>query len=221
MQMLVSRILAGSDANVEAVEALLLLSQWVSPHSQPSVGCDEADKLAWMYIGNAVRLGYYLRIDRTSFKSESLEDPAIFNRKRLAWLACYICDSQVSVRLSRGFWARGPGPLSGLKSSDFPTLQPLSPDEDNWALIFQANLELTQIFSNVYDVLYSSEGYGRGWWKEMLEGRYEKYLDDFRSSIRNWNDVWGSMICKYLLAIPADVETDTFKALQTLKSAYY
>lgn len=69
MQQLLSTILAGSDANVEAVEAFLILSQWVSKKSQASVGRGEEDKLAWMYIGNALRLGYLLEIDRTSFKS--------------------------------------------------------------------------------------------------------------------------------------------------------
>jgi len=29
----------------------------------------------------------------------------------------------------------------------------------------------------------------------MLEGRYAKYLDDFRAAIRSWNDVWGTLIC--------------------------
>lgn len=195
MQQLISMILAGADANVEAVEALLLLSQWVShrPQASIAVGRGEEDRVAWMYIGTALRLGYFLGIDRTAFKSDSHEDPAVFNRKRLVWSACYICDRQVSVRLGRGFWARGPGPLSGLKSSDFPTLQPLNPNADNYALIFQANLELTQIFSNVHDILYASKGHG---WKEMLEGRYAKYLDDFRTSIRSWNDIWGTLICE-------------------------
>ncbi|PMD27036.1 hypothetical protein NA56DRAFT_667506 [Hyaloscypha hepaticicola] len=194
MQQLVSNILAGADAMVEAVEALLLLSQWVShrPQASVAVGRGEEDRVAWMYIGTALRLGYFLGIDRTSFKSDTQEDPAKFNRKRLVWSACYICDRQVSVRVGKGFWARGPGPLSGLKANDFPTLQPTPQNEDNFALIFQANLELTQIFSNVHDILYSSKGHG---WKEMLEGRYAKYLDDFRTSIRSWNDVWGTLIC--------------------------
>lgn len=193
MQQLISNILAGADANVEAVEALLLMSQWVShrPSVAFTVGRGEEDRVAWMYIGTALRLGYFLGIDRTSFKSDSHEDPATFNRKRLVWVACYVCDRQVSVRVGKGFWARGPGPLSGLRSGDFPTLQPMSTHEDNYAQIFQANLELTQIFSNVYDILYSSKGHG---WKEMLEGRYAKYLDDFRTSIRSWYDLWGSYI---------------------------
>lgn len=189
-------IIAGGDANVEAVEALLLLSQWVShrPQASIAVGRGEEDRVAWMYIGTALRLGYFLALDRTSFKRDTYEDPAKFNRKRLVWYACYMCDRQVSVRVGRGFWARGPGPLSGVKSSDFPTLQRGVLETDDLAQIFQANLELTQIFSNVHDILYSSKGHG---WKEMLEGRYAKYLDDFRSSIRSWHDTWGALISNF------------------------
>ncbi|KAG4443349.1 hypothetical protein IFR05_001138 [Cadophora sp. M221] len=194
MQQLISNILAGADANVEAVEALLLLSQWVShrPQVAVTVGRGEEDRVAWMYIGTALRLGYFLEIDRTSFNSDTQEDPAKFHRKRLVWAACYICDRQVSVRVGKGFWARGPGPLSGLKADNFPTLQRASDHEEDFATIFQANLELTQIFSNVHDILYSSKGHA---WKEMLEGRYAKYLDDFRYSIRTWMDAWGSLNC--------------------------
>ncbi len=82
MQQLVLKILTGSDTNIEAVEALLILSQWVSHDPESSVGRGEEDKLAWMYVGNALRLGYLLGIDRTSFKSDSHEDPALFNRKK-------------------------------------------------------------------------------------------------------------------------------------------
>jgi hypothetical protein len=210
MQELISMILGGSDADIGAVEALLVLSQWVPYNPQAVVGHGEEDRLAWMYIGTALRLGYLLEIDRTSFRNESHEDPVIYNRKRLVWSACYMCDSQVSVRLGKGFWARGPSLLSNAKSSDYPTLQPLSPSDENWALIFQANLELTQIFSNVYEVLYSSKDHN---WKEMLGGRYEKYLDNFRASTRSWNDVWGTFICEHLLVVLAGVETDTSKAL--------
>lgn len=194
MQYLVSMILAGADADIEAVEALLLLSQWVPhrPQASVAVGRGEEDRVAWMYIGTALRLGYFLGIDRSSFKPDSREDPKVFNRKRLTWLACYMCDRQVSVRVGKGFWSRGPGPMTGLKGSDFPSLSSQSPEGDNWALQLQANLELIQIFSNVHDILYSSKGHG---WKEMLEGRYAKYLDDFRTSIRNWNDVWGTFTC--------------------------
>lgn len=146
-----------------------------------------------MYIGTALRLGYFLGIDRAAFREDSNEDDITFNRKRLVWSACYMADRAVSVRLGKGFWSRGPGPLSGITHADFPTLQPLHPHDDNQAMIFEANLGLTQIFSNVHDILYSSKGHG---WKSMLEGRYAKYLDDFRTSIRHWHDQWGNLECK-------------------------
>jgi len=46
MQHLVSLILAGADADVEAVQALLLLSQWVShrPQAEIGVGRGEEDR---------------------------------------------------------------------------------------------------------------------------------------------------------------------------------
>lgn len=194
VQQLISNIIAGSDADVEAVEALLIMSQWVShrPQAQVTVGRGEEDRQAWMYIGTAVRLGYFLGIDRTAFKTDQAEHTQRFIRSKLAWVACYVCDRAVAVRLGKGFWARGPGPLSGLKAKNFPSLQPRAENEDNYAALFQANLELIQIFSNVHDILYSSKGHG---WKEMLEGRYAKYLDDFRASIRGWHDSWGSLVC--------------------------
>ncbi|KAG9245482.1 hypothetical protein BJ878DRAFT_501274 [Calycina marina] len=193
MKDLICMLHIGAEAGVEAVEAMLLLSQWVSHRSQASVavGKGEEDRVAWMHIGTAVRLGYYLGIDRTSFKRDHQEDPSKYDRARIVWLACYLCDRQVSVRLGKAFWSRGPGPLTGMKAADFPTLQPVDPGEEDRASIFQANLELTQIFSNCHDILYSSKEHG---WKSMLEGRYAKYLDDFRAAIRNWNTDWGHLI---------------------------
>lgn len=195
MQRLTSTILTGSGADVEAVEAMLVLSQWVTcrPQVETSVGRGEEDRIAWMYIGTALRLGYFLGLDRASFKGEGNEDMAMMDRRRLAWLSCYVCDRQISVRLGKGFWARGPSPLSGLTADDFPTLQPRSPNEDNNAVIFQATLELTQLFSNAYDILYSAKEHG---WKEMLDGQYTKYLEDLRMCIRNWNNTWGILICE-------------------------
>ncbi|CZT09159.1 uncharacterized protein RCO7_04039 [Rhynchosporium graminicola] len=207
MQQLISNIASGSDANVEAVEALLLLSQWVShkPQVAVTVGRGEEDRVAWMYIGTALRLAYFLEIDRTSFSSDTQEDPVKYNRKRLVWAACYICDRQVSVRVGKGFWARGPGPLSGLKADNFPTLQRVTDHDEDFATIFQANLELTQIFSNVLDILYSSKGNA---WKDMLEGRYAKYLDDFRYSIRTWRDNWGSLNCHPFIKVSLMITYD-------------
>ncbi|POS85261.1 hypothetical protein EPUL_003434 [Erysiphe pulchra] len=194
MQKLISMILAGADANIEAVEALLLLSQWVSrpQKNSSSVGRGEEDRVAWMYIGTALRLAYYIGLDRTSFKDDKNRDTVSFHRNQLVWAACYICDRQVSIRVGRGFWTRGPDLLSELKPSKISTPCHNSTNCDDNALVFQANLEITQIFSSVHNILYSSKDHS---WKEMLEGRYTEYLDDFRIRIDNWNDNWGSLNC--------------------------
>lgn len=84
-----------------------------------------------------------------------------------------MCDRNVSVRLGKAFWSRGPHPTSGSRAQDFPSLQPAYSGDEDYATIFQANLELTQLFSNAHDILYSRKGRG---WKLMIEGDYIKYI---------------------------------------------
>ena len=197
MQSLVSGLAAGASSGVEAVEALLLLAEWTpyTSKSQPGqVGRGEEDREAWMHVGNALRIGYFLGLDRYSFKfSDFIKDPAA-HRKRLCWTACYISDRQISIRIGRGFWSRGPGPMTTLRKEDFPSLAPRSPGAEDYASIFQATLELTMLFSNVHDVLYSNPSGMR----THLTGGYIKFIDDFRSAIYGWNSVYGTLTCKSL-----------------------
>jgi hypothetical protein len=74
----------------------------------------------------------------------------------------------------------------------FPSLQPQNEGEDHHTEVFQTRLELTQIFSNVHDVLYLGMG---STIKMMLVGNYVKYTNDFRASIKAWKTVWGSLTC--------------------------
>lgn len=88
MHQLVAELSVGKRCDVEAVEALLLLAEW-EPQSALSnvreVGCGEEDLAAWMHVGLALRIGYYLRLDRTSFKNDDEERMLHYNRRRLAW----------------------------------------------------------------------------------------------------------------------------------------
>ncbi|RKF73211.1 putative zn2 cys6 dna-binding protein [Golovinomyces cichoracearum] len=190
MQKLILMLLGGTNANINAVEGLLLLSQWVPCplNSGSSMGRGEEDRITWMYIGMALRLAYYIGLDRTLDRSDIIEEQIYLYRKELVWAACYICDRQVSVRVGKRFWTRGPDP----KSNNVPTLRQISASDDNTALAFQANLEMTHIFSNVHNLLYSSKGDSL---KEILTGRYTEYLDDFRACIRGWNETWGALPC--------------------------
>ncbi|KAM3413711.1 hypothetical protein BST61_g10402 [Cercospora zeina] len=168
--------------------------QWVPrrPQSTPAIGRGEEDCAAWMYVGTAIRLGYLLGIDRTGFRAESESQSADLNRKRLAWASCYMSDRQVSVRIGKAFWSRGPGPMTALRAQDFPSLQPRLHRQDDFAATYQANLELTQLFSNAHDVLYATKSRSN---QLNFGGEYVKYIDDFRVALRHWNESWGTFTC--------------------------
>jgi hypothetical protein len=196
MQALVSALAAGGPGGVEAVEALLLLAEW-TPYTSRSdagnVGRGEEDREAWMSVGLALRIGYYLGLDKYSFPViDNGKDPQ-WKRKRLAWTYSYISDRQISIRIGRAFWSRGPGPGLQLRKEDFP-YQPKTPEDEDYASIFQATLELTMLFSNVHDVLYSSPGNSLR--NHLTGGFYIKIVDDFRSAYYGWKSVYGIMTCK-------------------------
>ncbi|KAF2200233.1 hypothetical protein GQ43DRAFT_82020 [Delitschia confertaspora ATCC 74209] len=194
MKSLVSNLAAGGDGDIEAVEALLLLAEW-APYTQRGsgrVGKGEEDKESWMHVGLALRMAYFLGLDRYSFRVvDDGKDPN-HSRKRLVWTAAYISDRHISIRIGKAFWSRGPGPLTTLRREDYLSLLPQSPNEEDYASIFQASLELTQLFSNVHDVLYSNPGSS---FRSHLSGGYIKFIDDFRSAIYGWKSVWGTLTC--------------------------
>lgn len=194
MKSLVSDLAAGGNADIEAVEALLLLAEW-APYTQRGsgkVGKGEEDKESWMHVGLALRIAYFLALDRYSFRFVDQGKDPNHNRKRLIWTAAYVSDRHISIRIGKAFWSRGPGPLTTLRREDYPSLIPKSPNEEDYASIFQANLELTQLFSNVHDTLYSNPGSS---FRSHMSGSYIKFIDDFRSAIYGWKSVWGTLTC--------------------------
>ncbi|KAK9326809.1 hypothetical protein V1520DRAFT_376686 [Lipomyces starkeyi] len=195
MRELVSNIAARAECGFEAVEALLLLAEWEPQGLQARVervGRGEEDRAPWMHIGRALRTGYFLGLDRTSFRRNIAKDIETEAHKRLAWIGCWISDRLVSVRIGRAFWSRGPGPMAGLVSQSFPTLQPQSNGDEDYAQIFQATVEITQIYSNVHDVLYSGMHTSN---QMMLMGTYVKYIDDFRLALLRWKSQWDPFNC--------------------------
>ncbi|EUC44195.1 hypothetical protein COCMIDRAFT_27425 [Bipolaris oryzae ATCC 44560] len=194
MKNLVSALAAGGDAGIEAVEALLLLAEW-APYTQRGsgkVGKGEEDKESWMHVGLALRIAYFLALDRYSFRFVDQYKDEDHHRKRLIWTAAYVSDRHISIRIGKAFWSRGPGPLTTLRREDYPPLIPKNPNEEDHASIFQANLELTQLFSNVHDTLYSNPSSS---FRSQMSGSYIKFIDDFRSAMYGWKSVWGTLTC--------------------------
>lgn len=60
-----------------------------------------------------------------------------------------------------------------LREKDFPSLQPTHHHDEDYATILVANLELTQLFSNAHDILYSRKDRG---FRNVLQGDYVKYI---------------------------------------------
>lgn len=217
MHDLISGIAAGHDCDVEAVEALLLLAEWEPQglrNNIEAVGRGEEDRSAWMHVGMALRTGYFLGIDRTAFRQESDEEAKMDARKRFAWANCYVSDRLISVRIGRAFWCRGPGPMTGLSTRDFPTLQPRFDGDEDYAKIFQATLDLTQLYSNVHDVLYSGM---RSSNQMMLMGDYVKYVDDFRTAIDRCYNTWGNISCSSHIKVTLDL---SFQYLRLYTNAF-
>ncbi|KAH7127357.1 fungal-specific transcription factor [Dactylonectria macrodidyma] len=209
MESLMSKLIYTGSTTVGAVEAMLILAEWAPQHPQENavIGCGKEDQGSWMLVGVAIRLGYLQRLEQTGLLQEKDIQSQSFSRKRIAWagkkphltvyglshltpLACYMSDRQVSIRLGKGFWSRGPGPSTNLRAADFPSLRAQKLGSDDLALLFQAQLELTQLFSNAHDILYSSTSH-----REQLYvgGEYVRYIDDFSSVLRKWKLSWGGL----------------------------
>lgn len=90
-------------------------------------------------------------------------------------------DRLISTRIGKAFWSRGPGPSSTRGFEDYPPFKPRSFGNNDYALIFRANLDLTQLFSNAHDILYASLPHRD---RLFQTGEYAKYI----VSLSNFNN---------------------------------
>lgn len=181
------------------VEALLLLAEWLPHLPTRTTGFKHTmetlsdDCTAWSLIGQAVRHAYLLKLDRAAFRGEGnvRESKQQRDHKRLIWTFVYLADRQISARVGQSFWSRGPSLSSRFTAVDFPSLvssKMASTIEENFAVIHQANLELTQILHNAHDVLYSSRARTLAL---VFAGDYGRYIDDFQTAATSWHTNWA------------------------------
>ncbi|KAE8345152.1 hypothetical protein BDV24DRAFT_171090 [Aspergillus arachidicola] len=180
------------------VEGLLLLAEWL-PHTQIQETTSETpknlfseDRMAWSLVGLAVRHGYLQRLDQAAFPNyNSSDSKEQADQNRLVWAYIFIADRQISVRLGQSFWSRGPSLAAKFAAHDFPTLQPC-PENDNedYASVLQASMELIQILHNAHAILYSSKERTLAM---VYEGHYARYLDDFRNAATTWHSTWSTL----------------------------
>ncbi|KAF8896935.1 hypothetical protein CPB85DRAFT_1328559 [Mucidula mucida] len=196
-------LISGQAATIGTVEALLLLSEYLPRITSESTADlhDEENRTAWMLVGTAVRLGYMMGLDQKTFISvpstptESVIDSDNhLNRERLAWTYCYMFDRQISIRIGKAFWSRGPGLCfhsPGDKEpsayTNFPSLRPVPGLQDDYASVVQAYVDLTQTMTNAHDILYPSKDRTIAL---VRVGEYYKYLDAFTRSINGFRMDW-------------------------------
>ncbi|OKO92612.1 hypothetical protein PENSUB_12597 [Penicillium subrubescens] len=103
----------------------------------------------------------------------------------------FMADRQVSVRLGQSFWSRGPSLAAKFTAQDFPTLKPRPGNNDeDYASVLQASMELVQILHNAHAILYSSKERTLAM---VYEGHYARYLDDFRIAATAWHSNWSGL----------------------------
>jgi len=91
--------------------------------------------------------------------------------------------------MGQSFWSRGPSLSTRLTANDFPSLQ-ARPNQEDYASIFQATIELTQLLHNSHDILYSSRARTLGM---SLAGDYSRYLDDLLKALLMWQAAWSDL----------------------------
>ncbi|WWC91863.1 uncharacterized protein L201_006810 [Kwoniella dendrophila CBS 6074] len=206
----------GAPPTIGLVESLLLLAEHM-PRTPPlqtplelnAAGAREEvhgdeNRQAWQLIGLAVRSAYELGLDKIALRvlpdaGRTLE----IERARVAWTYCYLSDRHVSIRLGKGFWARGAavcfqgfssslqsGPAAG--HGNFPFLREISDNEEHpqedYASLIQAYLELTQLMSNAHDTLYPNSARTKSL---VVHGEYFKYLDELSRSLDAYKVLWA------------------------------
>ena len=106
-----SGITYGGLPTVGVVEGLLLLSEHLPRLTNVSDSNFHRVEsfMSWNLIGLAVRFSYFLGLDQKTLLHPSQVLDEKTSRERLAWTYCYVFDRQVSIRLGKAFWSRGPG----------------------------------------------------------------------------------------------------------------
>jgi len=171
MHQLVSEIIAGKKCDVEAVEALLLLAEWEPQDSLSEgkeVGCGEEDRAAWMHVVLALRIGYFLGLDRTAIKHDNEDKAAHFNRRRVTWagqnlptpVSRFKTNSPQRVTYLTDSFLLVSGGLSGQEARlCWPVLADMVVKPSTTSLLFNPKLQMKRIMPVFYRRIWISLSY--------------------------------------------------------------
>lgn len=92
--------------------------------------------------------------------------------------------------MGQAFWCRGPALSVRFIAQDFPSLQPQSASDEDYASWIQAQVELTTLFGNAHDILFASKSRTI---ELITRGDYVKYIDDTGKAMAAWQRAWSGI----------------------------
>lgn len=184
--------ITGTNESLEMIEGLLLLSEY-PPNMGHSTGLRFEDRMCWMTVGTAVRLGYLLGLEQLVMQPDDVEEKFSDDRARgkIVWSYCFCLDRQISIRVGKPFWHRSPGMtiqhMHFDPADDFPQMRQIEGLQDDYAAYLQCLMHITQILSNAHDLLYPSKSHSFAIAKSE---HYYKHIDEFTEALSAFRNRW-------------------------------
>ncbi|EXJ71694.1 uncharacterized protein A1O5_05502 [Cladophialophora psammophila CBS 110553] len=186
----------GTDESLEMIEGLLLLSEY-PPNMGHSTGLGFEDRMCWMTVGTAVRLGYLLGLEQLVMQPDDIEEKFVDDRGRgkIVWafqIATVSIDKYLfalanhsGTELTGERHSTGPGMtiqhLHFDPADDFPQMREIEGLQDDYAAYLQCLMHITQVLSNAHDLLYPSKSHSLAIAKAE---HYYKHIDEFTEGRR-------------------------------------
>lgn len=187
----------GEIESLELLEALLLLSEF-PPNMGYSAGLRSEDRMCWMTVGTAVRLGYLLGLEQLVMLVDDVDEKAMVDDKsrgKVVWSYCFLLDRQISIRCGKAFWHRSPGMTAqhfhSDPAEDFPQMRLIGGSQDDYAAYLQCLMHLTQILSNAHDLLYSSKSHSLAIARAEL---YYRHIDSMTDALATFRTRWQNKL---------------------------
>ncbi|KAL3463136.1 hypothetical protein BJX64DRAFT_257665 [Aspergillus heterothallicus] len=186
----------GETASIQVIEGLILLSEY-PPNMGHGRGLGFEDRMSWMTVGTAVRLGYLLGLEKLGMQADEMDEKLAhdFDRGKVAWSYCFTLDRQISIRVGKTFWHRSPGmTIQHLRmdpAEDFPELREIPGVQDDYAAYLQCLVYITHVLSNAHDLLYPSKNRSAALARSE---HYYKHIDEFAETLSAFRSRWQKKV---------------------------
>ncbi|KAM6478049.1 hypothetical protein HDV62DRAFT_383120 [Trichoderma sp. SZMC 28011] len=167
----------GTNASVEVIEGLILLSEY-PPNMGHDSGLGLEDRMSWMTVGTI------LKKLECGQKTGMITTSAIVTGVKLLGtiVIALIGKSQFASAKHSGIEHLHADP-----AEDFPEMRYMPGVQEDFAAYLQCLVHMTHILSNAHDLLYSSKSFSIALAKAE---HYYKHIDEFSETLSVFRDRW-------------------------------